>query len=116
MGNSQASSLAKLIRNSRSILYYDFRWNDIGPEGGKAILNALQNNNEVQELNLMGNRVPNEILNSISDKLQSNKTNAHKSFGTRSEERKPTRTFLPDRSYNRGVDDDQYYSNVIIKS
>ncbi len=59
------------------------RWNDIANEGAKNILNGLSRNNNLQELNLMGNKISSDLMNEINDKIQKNKTNAHSTYITK---------------------------------
>ena len=53
--------------------FLDLRWNEIGNEGAKALLSVLAKNNSLQDLILMGNKIDEEILKEINDKLNRNK-------------------------------------------
>ena len=71
--------MSKLVR-SGSLLYCDLRWNEIGNEGAGMILNALQKNNNIQELNLIGNKISNDLMSEINEKIKRNKSVAHNTY------------------------------------
>lgn len=71
--------LTKIIRESRSLKYVDLRWNHIGDDGARDILQALKNNlTNKPKVELGGNRVTDDILveiETLSNNLEMNKEN-----------------------------------------
>lgn len=54
-------------KNSKfSILKIDLRWNNVGAVGGRALLAACQSNSTLNELHLVGNNVPDDIMQTLS--------------------------------------------------
>jgi hypothetical protein len=72
-----ASSIAKLIKNSSTLLYLDLRWNEIGNEGAKIIISSLMKNSCILELNMIGNKVNEECMREITDCIRKNKSYAN---------------------------------------
>lgn len=50
-----------------SILFKDLRWNNVGLVGGRAFLTLCQTNKTLSDVNLIGNNVPDEIMQSIGE-------------------------------------------------
>lgn len=44
----------------------DIRWNCVGLVGSKALLNSLKRNHTLQQLLIVGNNIPEDIVQSIS--------------------------------------------------
>lgn len=47
----------------------DLRWNNIGLLGGRALLEAVQNNKSVVQLQLAGNNIPSDTLKALGKAL-----------------------------------------------
>ena len=69
----------------------DLRWNEIGNEGAKAILSVLAKNNSLQDLILMGNKIDEDTLREINEKLNRNK-NLNYNYFVNSEKGKMSNT------------------------
>lgn len=57
--------LAKIIRDSPALEFIDLRWNDLGNEGAKQILAAVQAQSRKLRVDLCGNRVSEEVFTSM---------------------------------------------------
>ncbi|OMJ78376.1 hypothetical protein SteCoe_21806 [Stentor coeruleus] len=74
IGPEGANHIAKIIENNLSIQKIDLRWNDIGLAGGRKILQALQRPHRVMTIDLSGNKIPEDLLNSIEMLLKGTET------------------------------------------
>ena len=46
-------------------IYIDLRWNNVGLIGGRALLSLCESNSTLNDLQLVGNNVPDDIMQSI---------------------------------------------------
>lgn len=51
-------------------LSLDLRWNNIGMIGGRALLASCQSNSTLNELQLVGNDIPDDILQTIGESIR----------------------------------------------
>ena len=65
IGPEGAVALAGMIRSNSTLQRLDLRWNELGPAGGREILNGAQANKQLGSLEVAGNKIPEELLNSI---------------------------------------------------
>ena len=65
IGPEGAVALAGMIRSNSTLQRLDLRWNELGPAGGREILNGAQTNKQLGSLEIAGNKIPEELLNSI---------------------------------------------------
>lgn len=61
--------LVNLIRSTRTIQKLDLRWNDIGTDGMKALIPAIERNQSLIELEIAGNKVNLDVVNIIGNCL-----------------------------------------------
>lgn len=62
-----APIIASIIRDSQSLEFFDLRWNDLGNEGAKQILDALRSQNRRIRVDLSGNKVSEDLLAAIQE-------------------------------------------------
>lgn len=74
IGPEGAGHIAKIIENNSSLQKMDLRWNDIGLAGGRKILQALQRPHRITTIDLSGNKIPEDLLNSIEKSLKGTET------------------------------------------
>ncbi|XP_064111551.1 leucine-rich repeat-containing protein 45-like [Macrobrachium nipponense] len=73
LGADAAASLAQALMRNSKCSTINIRWNcKLGGAGGKALLESLRHNKSLTQLNLIGNNIPNDTLNSIDHKLNEN--------------------------------------------
>ncbi len=61
----------RIIKKQTLLLYLsiDLRWNNIGLVGSRALLASCQSNSTLSELHLVGNNIPDDIMENISKYL-----------------------------------------------
>lgn len=69
-----AEALAKVLRLNKSLMVLDLAWNTIGLQGGQLLLAGIDDNKKIVRLNLHGNCIPNDIVQSIDDRARNNKS------------------------------------------
>lgn len=79
IGIAGAEPLAKLISLNKSLVTLDLRWNELGSQGAMSILSALQGRHYVRNIEISGNRVPDELLSQFEELAQSTPTSSLKS-------------------------------------
>jgi Ran GTPase-activating protein (RanGAP) involved in mRNA processing and transport len=67
ISHTSAIELSNSISANTSLETLDLRWNNIGLVGGKAILSSLKKNNSLYKLELTGNNIPDDIVDSIGE-------------------------------------------------
>jgi len=73
IGPSCAGAISNIIRVSSSLKFLDLRWNELGDEGAKLILFALQDHPGKVQVDLSGNKISHEILMEL-DMINSERT------------------------------------------
>lgn len=64
--HTSALELCTAIEINNTLESLDLRWNNIGLVGGKGILAALKKNFTLARLQIVGNSIPEEIIEAIS--------------------------------------------------
>ncbi|WP_341756497.1 MULTISPECIES: hypothetical protein [unclassified Candidatus Tisiphia] len=70
------NQIIEALKAGKDVKAIDLKYEDIGAEGAKALAHALENNNTVTTIDLWGNKIGDELLNDIRDKLEKNKLQA----------------------------------------
>lgn len=65
--------MAHIIRNNKTLNHMDLRYNQLGAVGGRAISQAMDDNNTITSLNLYNNSISDAILEKIEQKVELNK-------------------------------------------
>ena len=117
IGCKEAKSVAKFIKNSKSIAFCDLRWNEIGNEGVVFIIDALKQNTSstMQDLNLMGNKISNEALAEVGDLINKNKTGRNNNSNNNylsSKSPKASNLKKKDEKSTKSFDDYNKYNNM----
>jgi len=68
--------LGQMLRENSTITHLDLSWNDLGVEGGKALLEGIQSNHTLIDCQLSGNRIQENDLHSIAFVLRRNRQSA----------------------------------------
>ncbi|CAJ1435583.1 unnamed protein product [Effrenium voratum] len=79
-----------MLRHNSTVTHLDLSWNDLGVEGGKALLEGMQANHAVIDLQLSGNRVAEDTLHAIAFILRRNRQTAPMGASTFRQERAMT--------------------------
>lgn len=87
LSSFQIGSICNIIQAASPLLMLDLRWNDIGSDGGRDIVTALSNNTTIQEVNLTGNNITQEIIFELNDKLNRNKNYSYNTHITKEQNR-----------------------------
>jgi hypothetical protein len=66
----------EMLKENNTLTHLDLSWNDLGIEGGKALLNGLQGNHALVDCQLSGNRVAEDTLHAIAFILRRNRQSA----------------------------------------
>merc|ERR1739848_926481 len=80
-------------------------WNDLGPDGGKALLDGIQMNHSLIDCQLSGNRIAEDTLHAIAYVLRRNRTSAPLSAVAYKENAQATTGYsAPAQSTSRDLD------------
>ncbi len=75
LGDDGARVLAEALKLNRTLISLDLEGNKIGQAGGEYLLSAVDRNSTVEDMTLMpGNKITDETLEKIKQKLNENQT------------------------------------------
>lgn len=70
ISGQDTDSIGKVIRDCKTLVYIDLRWNALGNKGGKILLDAIQTNNSLLKVEQNGNTISDDILTQIGIELE----------------------------------------------
>ncbi|OMJ74853.1 hypothetical protein SteCoe_26106 [Stentor coeruleus] len=114
IGSEGAGFISKILENNTSIQKIDLRWNDLGIIGGRKILSSLQKPHFIKNLELSGNKIPEEILISINQLLKNIETSSIDPEKYQRDDRSSYRSNSPARS-ERVVPETKYTDELFSK-
>merc|ERR1719188_1308904 len=65
-----------MLRDNNALTHLDLSWNDLGVEGGKALLKGIEANHMLIDCQLSGNRIAEDTLHAIAFILRRNRQTA----------------------------------------
>jgi hypothetical protein len=71
-----------MLQNNNSLTHLDLSWNDLGVDGGKALLKGIEANHMLIDCQLSGNRIAEDTLHAIAFILRRNRQTAPVSVAT----------------------------------
>merc|ERR1712139_729196 len=74
--NVGAKYLGEMLMSNTTITHLDLSWNDLGVDGGLALLDGLKHNNTLVDCQLSGSKVGEETLHEVAFLLRRNRAAA----------------------------------------
>merc|ERR1712064_121857 len=76
INNAGAKAIAEMLRANTTITHLDLSWNDLGVDGGIALLDGLKHNSTLIDCQLSGSKVGEETLHEVAFLLRRNRAAA----------------------------------------
>lgn len=102
------TELAAALKKNVTLRILDLRWNNIGAIGGRSLLASCQSNSTLNELHLVGNDVPDEILQILAETLSKNVEKRQMHFGHSHQ-----MAIIARQLHNAHTDKDRQMANVL---